>query len=170
MDSSILNKFKFFKLRHVVSATKLKDDCLYPVVLSMKSGRYKVAYSDNDITSVIDFMNETDFVPNIYDHIQVNDKTFYVTDYKDGLLYDLRTITLEEMTSEKYYCQLLEKIEYLNRHGVYYDDLDCDNVLVDRFGELHIIDVGGFTLLKEDQKPRMVIEMEGYDEIIPLPL
>lgn len=166
MDSKILTKFNLFKLRHIVYMRQLATDCLYPVLLYTKSGTYKVAYSYNDISSVIDFMNETSFVPTIYDHIQVDDKTFYVTDYKDGLT----KLTLDAMTSERIYCQLVYKIQYLNQHGVYYDDLDCDNVLVDRFGELHIIDVGGFTLSKEEQKPIMTIEMEDYDEVVPLPL
>lgn len=165
-ELALIRKIKFFRMEDITEAEPLRQDCIYPLKLTVGDAIYKVAYSDFDLSGVLDIINGIPSIPTVYDQFKDSGVCYYVTDYKTGI----RKVTLEEATSEWFYCALVDLMETLNSQGLYYDDLDDDNVHLDDENNIHIIDIGGFCFDRNDQKPRIKIDVGDHDEIIPLPL
>ncbi|KAG8058258.1 hypothetical protein GUJ93_ZPchr0002g25746 [Zizania palustris] len=115
--------------------------------------RNNLMYQVKREISAMKLLNHPNIVK-IHEVIATKTKICLVMEYVSGgqlsdkLSYLKR---LDEREAKKYFCQLIDAVDYCHRRGVYHRDLKPENLLIDNQGDLKVSDFGLSVLRKPGQ-------------------
>ena len=119
----------------------------------------------------------------VYSYFQLDGRAAYVMELVDGqTLYDHANFCgpFPEWKIRRYLAQLVVALEYLHKRSIAHRDLKCENIMIDKYDNIHVIDFGFAKQLANEKSmfttmcgspayvaPEIILE-QPYDERVDI--
>ena len=136
--------------KHIITGETVAIKILDKIILNQTPEDYELVKNEMSILKLV----KHKYIIQLYEILQTPNHIFIVMEYcegKDIMDYILSRNYLTESDSLKYFQQLINALFYLHSQNIAHRDIKIDNILLDRYKNLKLIDFGLSTKYLDDK-------------------
>ena len=136
--------------KHIITGETVAIKILDKIILNQTPEDYELVKNEMSILKLV----KHKYIIQLYEILQTPNHIFIVMEYCDGkdiMDYILSRNYLTESDALKYFQQLINALFYLHSQNIAHRDIKIDNILLDRYKNLKLIDFGLSTKYSDDK-------------------
>lgn len=161
LNNSDIGKFKYINEGRSGIVYRFKNYCIKIFKKDLKSSSLKYWYMEND-ANILNDLKGIDIYPNLYGYI---DKTIVIMEYIEGTTLENFKIHIDNL-NENIIENLLNSMYDTLKKGIFPMDIHHSNIIIDKKGGIHCIDVGCFKHKSTNEIEKYINKFNLFEETI----